>query len=237
MIRNGGRPPRRLLHTSDLHLSSLGDSACHSLEAVVNASREARVDVMIVAGDLFDHHRVEDNLVSFVAEQLRCVPAPVVILPGNHDCLIPGSALERPWLWKDCSNIHVLKAPEGEMLTLPDLGLALWGKSILSYEQDVRPLAGIPQPQDNGQWYIALAHGYYVTTEPPFFHSYNITHEEIIASGWDYIALGHLVTFRCVCSEPVTAYYCGSPSSGTAALVDLSEEKGVQVSQHILSNR
>ncbi len=229
---------RRILHTSDLHLLTLGDSACHSLEALVDLASQTKVDLVIIAGDLFDHSRVDDSLVSFAAEQLQRLPVDVAILPGNHDCLVPGSALERVELWENCANVRVFRAPDGGTLDLPGLGISLWGKSMDSYVHDVRPLAGMPQPQKNGQWHIAVAHGYYVDSEPSLFPSYNITHEEIATSGWDYIALGHMVTFRCVCDEPVKAYYSGSPSlSGTVAIVDLDEETGVQVTPLFLDKK
>jgi DNA repair exonuclease SbcCD nuclease subunit len=219
-----------VLHTSDLHLSSLGDKACAGLAAVADLARQTKADLVIVAGDLFDDNRVDDGLVMFVAEQMRRVPATVAILPGNHDCLTRGSVFDKDSLWKDCDNVRVFMDPQGEILTLPSLGVSLWGKPIDSYEHDVRPLAGIPQPQRNGHWHIAVAHGYYVSTENPLFPSYNITRREIVTSAWDYIALGHLPTFRCVCDEPVKAYYCGAPSiGGTVAIIDMSENRGIQV--------
>ncbi len=236
---DGSRMRRRVLHTSDLHLESLGDKACHSLETVVSLAIKTKVDLVIVAGDLFDHNRVTESLISFVAEQLQRLPVYVAILPGNHDCLIPDAVFERADLWQNCTNVRVFRAPHGETIDLPDLGMSVWGKSHHSYEHDVRPLAGIPRPQGNGRWHIAVAHGYYVGVGPPLFPSYHISQEEISTPGWDYIALGHLPTFNCVCSEPVKAYYSGSPSlsgtvSGTVAIVDLAEETGVQVTRYSL---
>ncbi len=229
-MKDGSRMQRRVLHTSDLHLESLGDKACHSLEALVNLAIRSNVDLVIVAGDLFDHNRVDGNLVSFVVEQLQRLPMHVAILPGNHDCLMPGSVFERADLWQNCANVRVFRAPHGETIDLPGLGVSLWGKAHDSYGSDVLPLAGIPQPHGNGQWHIAVAHGYYVGDKRSDFPSYRITEEEIITSGWDYIAIGHVPAFECVCNEPVKAYYCGSPSiSGTVAIVDLAEETGVQV--------
>lgn len=229
MVNNSGMK-RRILHTSDFHLDVFGDRACECLEAVVDLAIGSKVDLVVIAGDLFDHNRVEDNLVSFVVRQLQRLTMPAIVLPGNHDCLIPGSVFDRVELWSDCANVRIIRAQEGEILDLPVLRVSVWGKSNSSYEDDVRPLAGIPQPPGDGRWHIAMAHGYCVSSMPPFFYSYLITEEEIASSGWDYIALGHIAVFRCVCTEPVKAYYCGSPSvCGTVNLVDLSEETGVQV--------
>ena len=231
-MADDSRMQRRVLHTSDLHLASLSDRACQSLEALVNLAIKFKVDLVIVAGDLFDYTSVDDNLVSFVVEQLQRLPVYVAILPGNHDCLTPDSVFERENLWRNCANVRVFRARHGETIDLPGLGISVWGKCIDSYNHDVLPLAGIPQPQGNGQWNIAVAHGYYVGRGPSLFPSYHITQEEIATSGWDYIALGHVPTFDCVCSEPVKAYYCGAPPySGTVAIVDLAEDTGVQVTR------
>lgn len=223
------------MHTADLHLLAPGDRACHSLEAVVDLAIKTGVDLVIVAGDFFDTGTVNDNLVDFAVEQLQRLSVPVVILPGNHDCLLPGSVFDRVELWENCDNVRIFRAPDGEMLDLADAGILLWGKSHDSYGSDLQPLAGIPRPEQNGRWHIALAHGYYVDDEASLFRAYHITEQEIITSGWDYIALGHVPAFKCVSDEPVKSYYSGSPSiSGTVAIVDLDERTGVQVSRCFL---
>ena len=224
---------RRVLHTADLHLISLGDSACHSLEALVDLASKIKVDMVIIAGDLFDHNGVDDDVVSFAVERLGRLPVQVVILPGNHDCLSPDSVFKRTDLWKNCANVRVFGEPHGETLILPDLGVSVWGKPICSDDGNTRPLSGIPRYQEEEQWYIAVAHGYYGGIEAR--RSLPITREEIITSRQHYIALGHCPAFSCVCDEPVKAYYCDSPSvHGTVNIVDLAEEAGVQVTRYSL---
>ncbi|MFC1957702.1 exonuclease SbcCD subunit D [Chloroflexota bacterium] len=234
---NGGRAPRRVLHSSDLHLMSIGDIGCRSLEALVDLALEAEVDLVVIVGDLFDHNRVDDDLISFAVEQLRQLSMPVVILPGNHDCLIPNSIYNKAELWDGATNIRIIRDPQGETLTLPDLGISIWGKAIVSYDGDIHPLAGAPSPRKNGQWHIAMAHGFYVGTDTDSFRGLQITEEEVSTSGQDYIALGHFPVFRCVCDEPV-AYYCDAPyPSGVGLIVDLDEETGVQVTRYPLSSK
>lgn len=229
-MRDGARPSRRLLHASDLHLVSSTDKACQSLVSLVELAAESKVDLLVIAGDLFDYNGVDDNLVRFAVGQLRRVPVPVVILPGNHDCLIPQNVFDRNGLWRGCDNVYIFRNLQGEILDFPDLGISLWGKPVDSYERDVRPLVGLPPAQNDGRWHIVVAHGYCVSTEPAFFTSYKITRDEIISSDWDYIALGHRPIFMRVCDEPIKAYYSGSPSiSDSAAIVDLRTGTGVQV--------
>ena len=223
------RDTRKILHTSDLHIRSIGDNGCDSLETLVNLAIMKNVDLVIFAGDLFDHNRMKDDLIHFVTEQLQRLTVPAVILPGNHDCLIPDSIFDRAELWEDCDKLQIFMDPRGETLEIPELGMSLWGKPISSDYDDILPLEGMPSPQENGFWHIAVAHGYFVSSDPPLFPSYHITQEEIAGSGWDYVALGHIPIFRCICDDPV-AYYSGSPSfSNTIALVELAEDAGARV--------
>ncbi len=233
------RIQRRILHTSDWQFRRLDDSASRCLEAIVNLAIKTKVDLVIVAGDLFDSNRVGDNLVSFVIEQLERLSVPTFILPGNHDCLDSESVYHRAELWKDANNIRIFRAPQGETLTLP--GLSVWGKPITSFVGDLRPLAGIPQPQGKGQWHIAVAHGsYYHFTGSALASGYHISREEIVTSGQDYIALGHYAIFKCVCDAPVKAYYCDSPYEDhpyAVNIVDFIEGTRVQVNRSPLYER
>jgi exonuclease SbcD len=235
-MKDSHRPSRRLLHTSDLHLQSLDDPSCRDLEALLAAADRTGPDLVIIAGDLFDHHRIKDDLIVYVAESLKTIKTPVVILPGNHDCLSPESPYLRTRLWDNCPNIHLFQSPEGEMIHFHDLDIALWGKPITSYNEDIIPMAGIPGRNGSGFWHIAVAHGLYMSDERYLYRSYLITHDEIVNSGWDYVALGHMNLFNCICNTPVTAYYSGSPAvSGGVAIVDLCDEKGITVSQYTLA--
>ena len=226
---------RRILHTSDLHLESCDRSDYYNFEAVANLAIDIDADMILIAGDLFDSYKVDEFLVRLVAKRLAHLPMRVAILPGNHDCLVPDSVYQDMDYWKIADNVRVFRALEGETLVFPDLGISIWGKPIAFYDESFLPLGDIPQYQNQGHWNIAVAHGYYVDSEPPAFPSLNIRHEEIAASGRDYIALGHVPVFRCACNEPVKAYYSGSPSvSGTVAIVDLVDNEGVQITCHSL---
>jgi len=229
------RTQLRIVHTSDLHLDSLSPLRCYGMEGVVDLALKSKANLVIIAGDLFDHHRIHDDVIRFAVQQLGRLPVPVVILPGNHDCLVEGGVYHRVDLWREAANIRIISLPKGETLAFADMGLVLWGKPITYYGDNIRPLAGIPKFHKNGFWHIAVAHGYYVDTDFPSFPSLHISTEEVVDSGQDYIAMGHRPVFDCVCDEPVKAYYSGSPFvSGTAAIVDLTDREGVQVTRHVL---
>jgi len=232
-----GRKELRILHTSDLHLGNYGDWDRKYLDGTVDLARRYRADLLIIAGDLFDHNRVGEALVQHVAHTLQAATAPVFIVAGNHDCLTPGSVYNRYDVWKSCSNIKIFKGAAGETVHIPSLRVSLWGKSIDYDDRDVFPLEGMPRPEANGHWNIAIAHGYYVGSDSPLFPSYHINEEEIAGLRWDYIALGHVPTFKYLRDDPVVCY-SGSPSfNQTSAVVELSEEDGIRVTRCKLDNR
>ena len=221
------KPSRRILHTSDIHVLNSGDKGARSLEAVVNLAIKSRADLLLIAGDLFDQHRIDDTTLAFVQEQVWRIPIPVVILPGNHDCLVEGSVYHSS-RWHECRNVHIFTDGRGETLDLHDLNVSIWGRPIDTYD-DVLPLKDMPRPEKNGEWNIAMAHGMFQRTPPEFKRSYAITESEVKGSGWDYMALGHMPRFDHICSDPM-ACYSGSPTdTGLVALVELDEASGVKV--------
>jgi DNA repair exonuclease SbcCD nuclease subunit len=95
----------RLLHTADwqigmkaVHVGAAGDrvreARLRAAHNVVAIARERRVDAIVLAGDTFEDNAVDRALVARVVEILASADAPVLVLPGNHDPLAPGSALE-----------------------------------------------------------------------------------------------------------------------------------------------
>jgi DNA repair exonuclease SbcCD nuclease subunit len=231
----------RILHTSDIHLGEEGfrisgiydDRAERALKALVDLAIQVETSLLIVAGDLFDHNRVEDTVVELALQELLRLSAPVVILPGNHDCLSPDSVYWRPYFSDVPSRVHIFTALQGERFSFPELDLALWGKPIDGYGAGLRPMTGVP-PRGRERWHIAVAHGHYVDMVLPQIHALQIGREEIVQSCQDYVALGHCGPFHCVCDCPVKDYYSGSASeTGTVAIVDFSDE-GVQVRPHPL---
>ncbi len=224
------RARRRILHTSDVHLDRPDDTPSLSLERLVDVAIEREVDAVVIAGDLFDHNRIGEKVFAATLAQFRRLSVPVVILPGNHDCLIPEAVLRRPE-FRENDGIHVIDSLDGETLDMPSLGLSFWGKSLDSYEADMRPLAGLPATLRRDRWNIVVAHGYHANGSSLSLRGLPILDEEIAALvDWDYVALGHIPVFRCVSSEKPVAYYSGAVSVvGTAVLVEFVEGTGAQV--------
>ncbi len=227
-----------LVHSSDLHLGtdySFGPSsspdALSVLREVLSAAAAVRADLVILAGDTFDNNRQSSKLLDQAARTMGEFGAPIVILPGNHDPLTPDSVYRHAGL-AATSNVCVLGLTVDEAVLFPRLELEVWGRAHLDYS-DMSPLS---KPRSrSARWRIAAAHGHYVEEpdEPGrFLGSWLIRREELIATGADYVALGHWNRAARVGDEQINAYYSGSPEhAGTVNVVRLRQDGAVEVTR------
>ncbi len=229
LTTNGNDRERiRLLHTSDLHVGTdiYPEEAIQGFEAMLGLSRRTSPDAVLIAGDLFDHHRVPRRTIERVLTGLADLGLPVVILPGNHDTVLKDviDASELP------ANVSLLKRPEGQSVALDQLGLTVWGRPVFDHIPSFKPLEGMP-PQPSDSWFVAMAHGLFMEKVDPI-RSSPITPEEVAGATCDYLALGHVHVFRDVSRNGVPAYYSGAPSgtqARTVAIVDLDPSSGGSV--------
>lgn len=85
----------RILHTADWHLGRifygvhLTDEQAHVLEQLVNLIKEAKADVVVIAGDIYDRAVPPTEAVQLLDEVLSQIlmdcRTPVVMIAGNHD--------------------------------------------------------------------------------------------------------------------------------------------------------
>ncbi len=208
----------RLLHASDLHVGDIHVDRTDPVTPLVAAAISHDVDAVLLVGDVFDHNRVPTEVGQQLVDLLARVAVPVVVLPGNHDCLVPDAVWSRVTL---PPNVHVMTDAEGEHVELDHLDVSIWGRPHPDYG-DLRPLGGIP-PRSGRTWDVALAHGHMVLRNEDRHRAYQITPEEIAASDRDYIALGHWDVYHDMSAGDVAARYSGSASRyGSCALVTLS---------------
>ena len=234
-------PPVRdiiVVHSSDLHVDHDYTARLHSgdgtagLACVLNAAREMAADVVILAGDTFDSHRVPQALVEQAANVIAAAALPVIILPGNHDPAAVTEAIYGRGVLGQVENLHVIGVSAKEAVTFPDLSLEIWGRAHLDYD-DMIPFERVRARST--RWQIAVGHGHYepnpdrsVGPRP----SWLIGDAEIAATGADYVALGHWNRAVRVGNGAVPAYYSGSPEyTGAINVVRLSETSGVTVTR------
>jgi DNA repair exonuclease SbcCD nuclease subunit len=226
-----------MLHTSDIHIAG-DDASMESLRAVVTTARQSAVDLVLIAGDLFDSSRVRHDAVAQTLAELRQVPSPVVVIPGNHDCVDAQSIYHRVDLASAGDHVFFAGNPAGEELVFANLSLMIWARGIENHDPRNRPLAGYTAT-DPAWWRVVLTHGHYVPHGEPSDRSSQITQEEIGQLQCDYLALGHWHRFLDVSEGDVTAFYSGSPGEpavggGSVNLVTLDPEAGVHVERRAI---
>jgi DNA repair exonuclease SbcCD nuclease subunit len=166
--------------------------------------------------------------VTWTAGQLRRLGRPVVVLPGNHDHIGPGSIYRNHDITARGSSVMLLDNPRGRLIKLPDI--SIWGRGVEDHDPSFRPLQGLP-PRPATGWCIALAHGLVVDSDQPSTRGSPIYPRDLASVGWDYVALGHWPMFRVIPECPVPAVYAGPTARSHlgepgAVVVDISASRG-----------
>jgi DNA repair exonuclease SbcCD nuclease subunit len=165
-----------------------------------------------------------------------------VIIVGNHDVWDERSVIKRMNFRMAGPHVTLLNEAEGKQITFPELHATVWGRCMLDHDLANKPMADVP-PRIGNLWHIGMAHGLY-TDEPETQRSSLITPAEIEASGFDYLALGHVHAHRqmrhgntLACYPGVCAAHIGTISTGCVALIELTPGKGAKAVAHTLGER
>lgn len=218
----------RILHTSDWHIGrtffgeQVGDHLKSVLSTLTEFVRSHDVDVVVIAGDIFDSAMPAatafDTLTDLLVE-LHETGAKVVMTSGNHDS---AARLRFQSRWAKASGVHVIATPElgFEAVELHDEHgpITFYGVPYLEPAL-VRHIEGAPQAREQAavmQWATDLARAHQI--EHPA-RSFLVAHcfaagvpneanaddieRDLTAGGldvvpletfegFDYVALGHI---------------------------------------------
>lgn len=231
----------KLLHTADLHLGirflgfgekgkELRRAVQEVLKRIVDLALRENVELVLMAGDLFDSNTVSKKLVDYAISELkRLGDIPVCILPGTHDSYDRSSVYRRVE-FQDVSNIHVL-TDETISIIFPELDLTIYGRANLANTGSESPISGLIK-SDETKYHVAMAHGEIAIEGKYAGDYYPIELKDIAESKMDYIALGHWHRLMDFSQGDVKAFYCGVPEtlsfderedSGCVLLVELDD--------------
>ncbi|MBI4365102.1 MAG: metallophosphoesterase family protein, partial [Candidatus Latescibacteria bacterium] len=172
------------------------------------------VDLVAIAGDLFDTHDPEEGLVFQVEssfERLAKAGVPVLIVPGTHDAYSYRRSIYRRL--RVPSDSHVFTAPAlepGPILTIRGETVQPYG---VSYDPTVaeRPLRGFKRT-GNADYHVGILHA--ALQDSPTWKirpsDLPIDREEIAASRLHYLALGHYHNYVEVREAGSVAVYPGT---------------------------
>jgi DNA repair protein SbcD/Mre11 len=221
----------RLLHTADVHLGArhadLGEQAAAQRErhfraftATIDLALSEKVDLVLIAGDLFDSNTQPRRAVERVAAELKRLALAsirTVILPGTHD------VYDRASIYR-AFDVAALAGvtPESEMIVVltpdqpevdyPILDVVIYGRLFGMKRAPHSPLAGFrAAPADKRTWRIGMIHGALAIPDKTDRDDVVFTNDEIAASDLDYLALGHWHSVKQGKAGAVTYAYSGAP--------------------------
>lgn len=155
------------------------------LYRLADLAQEAEVDLLLLAGDLFDSQRVRPETLETLYDVFDSLDSVVFLAPGNHDPYTPRSPY-RTAQWPD--NVHIFSQETPERVPLPALDVVVYGSAFTASHRPASPLEGF-RGEEEDLIKVGCFHG-----DPSSANSrYGpISYEDISASGLDYLALGHL---------------------------------------------
>ncbi len=187
----------RFLHGGDFHLDSPFLSLSPTQAAKARGeqrelldrfsllAREEGADLVFLTGDLFDGRRVYPETLRAFRRMLEEIPAEIFIAPGNHDPYTDDSPYAR-LTWPH--HVHIFRSHRVTAIPLPHLGCTVYGSAFTGSHRGDSPLAG-HSPTLGGGLHFGCFHGEVGTAPSPYG---SIAPKEIEASGFHYLALGHV---------------------------------------------
>lgn len=222
----------KILHCADIHigaaesfLKASADSrrieTLLTFEKIIDTAREKEVDLIALAGDLFDSNTVPERFIDAVFAKITESGIKTVFAAGNHDPLDAQS----PFLNRDIpDNLYVLGIKD-ECITFEDLKLRVYGRSFDGAFLKGETAFSINTDKDYVN--LMVQHGDLCSDLSSQYNA--ITPGFVKGSGMDYIALGH-VHKRTPIGKIENTYfaYCGCPEGQG---FDELDQKGVYIGE------
>ncbi|MBI1849122.1 MAG: DNA repair exonuclease [Planctomycetes bacterium] len=187
----------RFLHSADwqigmkaVHVGTAGDrvreARFEAARNVIALARDRGVDFVLLAGDTFEDNAVDRSLVERVVDVLASSPVPVLVLPGNHDPLVPGAIYESRAFTRASDRVRLLATTEpvtiGAATILPCPLRTKHGHADPTRAIAAEPRSGIR---------IGVAHGTLRVAGLEGDDDFPIDADAAERCGLDYLALGH----------------------------------------------
>lgn len=212
----------KIVHCADIHLGAKLDSLYKiagenitykrryetrkAFSNIIEFVKTKKVDLLLIAGDLFENNYVDEVLVSETINLLKQIPETyVAISPGNHDCFYYNSIYSR-YTWPENT---IIFSGEMEQVVLDDIGVKLCGAGFLDVYQEESMFKTCPI--NDNYLNICVIHADIVSRITD--SKYNpVTVDMIGNSGFEYVALGHIhKRTEPVCSNGTYYAYSGCP--------------------------
>ena len=195
----------KFLHTADLHLSrpfgflppQLAEERRRDqrrvLIRIADLAIEREVDLILIAGDLFDSPDPDPTDLEAVTRELTRLGESgkrIFAIPGNHD-YVSQSSFWSAW-GGNIPGLHVFLDPDWQSIVLEDLGISVHGSAFHMMKSERRAFEGLELTGTS----IVLAHASYEAFEGQIERYHPFSAAEIPQAA--YVALGHYHRFSSV---------------------------------------
>lgn len=182
----------RFIHTADVHLGAVpegrterSEELWRTFEALVGYCGTQKVDLLLIAGDLFHKSPALRELREVADLFCRIPQTKIVMIAGNHD-YVDETAAALHFVWPE----HVTMLPAGKISSVyfEELNTEVYG---YSYEKPHIKEAVFDElkPQHEERINLLLAHGNAYAKADDYIP---IDREKLAKARFDYVALGHI---------------------------------------------
>jgi DNA repair exonuclease SbcCD nuclease subunit len=216
-----------IVHTADWHLGktfpgfsqvdqeTLSRARLSVIDRILAVAENRLADAILCAGDLFDDATPAEIWWRPLAEKLanrKWTPRPIILLPGNHDPLVPSSIWDRAHPFRQLlpKHVHVVDRDNFE-LDLKGIAVVYARPCRSSAGQEDPALALPARSTGDERIRIGLVHGstFDVRQVQTYFP---ISREAAVQRGLDYLAVGDTHGYQIVDpSAKSPTVYPGAP--------------------------
>ncbi len=245
----------RIIHTADVHLGArhddLGEQAAAqrarqatAFSAAVDLALGEKVDLFLIAGDLFDSNVQPRRTVEFVAAQLKRLAGSkirTVIIPGTHD-VYDRSSVYRTYDLKAMAgsgpddDLVTILTPDRPSIHLVACDAVVHGTVFPTKRAPHSPLRDVAAAVAStpATWQIGMVHGSISIPGKTERDEVVVGHGEIGGSALHYLGLGHWHSAQQGRAGEVSYAYSGAPEAvalhqdraGKVLLVELDDTGG-----------
>ena len=186
----------KVLHCADLHLDSpfsgldpiqsekRREEQRELLRNLVCHIRNLHVDLVLIAGDLFDSAFTNTQTVKYTADLFRSAGCPIVISPGNHDPYVKNGIYSSGF----SENVHIFNDEKLSHFDFDELGISVWGYAFTSSSYEKHPL-NVDYSVNTERLNFLCAHADTIQSLSKYAP---ISPAELNDSPFDYAAFGHV---------------------------------------------
>lgn len=146
------------------------------LRALPELAQAHGAQIILLAGDLLDSASPYPETAKALAETFAGCASEVFLAPGNHDYYSAGA----PYARDVPGNVHIFRSPRIEAVTLPELGVRVWGAAFTD-SRCPGLLRGFSVPKQAGLLDVLCLHG---EVGNPASAYDPVSAAELAASGW-----------------------------------------------------